>query len=212
MLVLPVEVWEHIFDLMAVDYAHSVVFTTSRGHFIPSPFPAICQTCRSWLPKGRLHLFTVVALKDGGTLQRFRNSLDANPANGHAVRSLRLGASRIVGSVVHEDPATPWISAVSLMLSSRVLPNVDDLYVYGLDLSQVHANFYRNMSLFSSNLRSVYLDYLHSSVDQLARFLLHLPTLTSLTMLWDGPMMRTSRSPIPLRSGTVLGRTGPLRF
>lgn len=194
---LPIEIWDYVLDLIAADHAYHVVYTTSRGAYVPTPFHACCMTCRSWVPKSRYHLYSLVCLRDQDTSRRFTRSLDTNPANRIFVRTLRLGYSTMINSTVFFHDSTQWIHATLLSLAPR-LQKLQEIYAFGLNLSEVHPHFHLCMRLLRG-LRSLYLDCLHASASQLLRVLHHLNHLTSLDMMWMSGKVNTLVGAVPPR-------------
>ncbi|KAI1785428.1 hypothetical protein LXA43DRAFT_847041, partial [Ganoderma leucocontextum] len=98
----PVEVQEHVIDRSAVDVL------TLRN---------CALTCRVWLPRSRLHLFSTIRISTQEDIYSFCDLLDAEPDRRMMVRSITMVAN------VCEKRSSCLLETFPVQLLSR-LPNL----------------------------------------------------------------------------------------
>ena len=135
---LPIEVWEHVIDMVA----------SPRGivSSLDSVRRALCAcrlVCRAWVPRCRLHLLKVLHIGSRDTLQSIASLLWTSPFHADQVRSLRIFGS--------SDQS--WISIVPLCLPPL-------RHLESLDLSSVH------FTLQNPRLPQVYSYFRFKSVER----------------------------------------------
>ncbi|KAL4250258.1 hypothetical protein ABKN59_003101 [Abortiporus biennis] len=161
---LPIEIQEYIVELCACD-----------GDYDRSRYTLLscALTCRTWLARSQLHLFSHVIIRNGKTFRAFVNGLKLRPINGYFVHDLEIKDHNAEHS---------WINLVPLQLP-LLLPKLTSLRLEKIQMTNIHPNFFQNFSQFKRITQLVVQSIEFDKFIDFARLVISLPNLRCLQIL-----------------------------
>lgn len=130
---LPVEVWEHVIDIIAdMKDDSSSLYRENR-----KTLSACCLVCRAWGPRCRLYLFQQIHIVSRESLQSLSVFLWKSPFHARLVQKLQIKGNGADQS---------WIATVPAYLPK--LPNLDTLSFASTDFRRQHPSFSQLYSRF----------------------------------------------------------------
>lgn len=183
---LSVEVWEHIIDIVSQTFLQF-----SRRQTLS----ACALTCRSWVPRSRLHLYSSVFL-DTDQIKAFIVSMALNPSNGRFVRRLVLRGT-------YDRPKRQAdLILVPVRLPDR-LPNLVHISFFDIRFSVLHSSFFDHLCRFRKVRCIVCSGATSSSLHRVAQLVRCFPRLERLRSLGWRQDDSEPLSPTPLTNSRL---------
>lgn len=184
---LPIEVLERVIDICSEE---AETYNTRYSYL-----RSFALTCRSWLPRSRFHLFSVLYIQDESRLLSFMILRRQAPTISSYVRDLNIYGPPNDAPTPNDPKKTkakPWVHLVPLKLGP-VLRDLETITLDSVDIMAVHSTFYQALSLFRSTKQLILSGVNFPTFDQFARLVLVFPNLSSLRVGVPDPLIWKDR-------------------